>query len=183
MASSTMFFTSSSFATLAVTNMALPPVSRILRAVSSPASVVMSVTTMLAPSLANSSAAACPIPLAEPVMMATLSFNLIKLLAPLKFSYQVEIPERHTFTQQLFAPYYVAGNAITNVISKLAGQRSRHFARGIMQRRCRRTPSCALFTCVNSHHRQCKFFFVSDDLWPWIIWEGRRVDTTIAIGA
>ena len=77
-----MFLTSFSFATLAATNMALLPTSRIFRAVSSPASVAMSVTTILAPSRAKSSAAACPIPLAEPVMMATLSLSLIKFLSP-----------------------------------------------------------------------------------------------------
>src|SRR6266487_4636179 len=86
----------------------------------------------------------------------------------LKLSYDVKIPERHTFAQQRFAAYDVAGNTITNIISQLSGQRSCHFAWSILQRCCRRTPPGALFAGINSHHCQRELFFVSDYLWPWI---------------
>src|SRR6266516_1565037 len=97
--------------------------------------------------------------------------------------YEVKVPERYTFAQQRLAAYHVARNAITNIVSKLASQRSGHFARSILQRGGRRTSTCALFTSVNSHHRQGEFFIICDDFYPRIVRKRRRVNTTIPIGA
>src|SRR5215469_9374249 len=116
--------------------MALPPESRILWAVSSPASVAISVITTLAPSRANSSAAAWPMPPAEPVIIATLSCNLMWFVSPLKISYQVKIPERQTFAQHWFTTYHVAGNAFANIIGQLAGERTRQFAGSVLEFCC-----------------------------------------------
>src|SRR6266487_2540340 len=76
---STNALTSPSLVTSAFMKIAAPPAARIVFTVSAPARSLISVTTTLAPSLANNTAAVCPMPLAEPVIIATLFANLTSL--------------------------------------------------------------------------------------------------------
>src|SRR5439155_5264247 len=71
---------SSGFDTSVCTNAAWPPAELISSAAARPASSVTSARRTRAPSRANSSAATLPIPLAAPVMSATLPSSLPTLL-------------------------------------------------------------------------------------------------------
>ena len=84
--------------TLSVNPTAWPPEAVICATTSSTALRSISHTTTLAPSAANFSAVACPIPRAEPVMIATLSFNLMGLFSVLCLFCYDPAGRRH-FTQ------------------------------------------------------------------------------------
>ena len=66
----------SSLVTSSFTNRASPPAERIRASVARPSSSRMSPSTTLAPSAANSSPSQAPIPLAPPLMNATLPWSL-----------------------------------------------------------------------------------------------------------
>src|SRR5262249_45945653 len=74
--------TSAAFETSVLTKRASPPASLIIRTVSSPPSTRTSATTVFAPSRANASALALPIPEAAPVTKATLPSNCL-VMSPL----------------------------------------------------------------------------------------------------
>src|SRR5262249_25902338 len=74
--------TSAAFDTSVLTKRASPPACLIIRTVSSPPSTRMSATTVFAPSRANASPLALPIPEAAPVTKATLPSNWL-VISPL----------------------------------------------------------------------------------------------------
>src|SRR6266498_1803381 len=95
--------TSAAFETSVLTRRASPPASLIIRTVSSPPSTRTSATTVFAPSRANASALALPIPEAAPVTKATLPSNCL-VISPLHGEVRITISRRNRVARYTLRP-------------------------------------------------------------------------------
>src|SRR5882724_5056516 len=95
---------SAAFDTSAGTYVAWPPRSAIMRTVSRPASSLRSAATMRAPSVAKSRADSLPMPLAAPVISATLSRRRIRFPPsdPLEVAQSLPVGDRRVEGLELF---------------------------------------------------------------------------------